>query len=86
MHIATISSQRQITLPKAMLDQLSLSVKDRVKITVDNNQLVVEPANMKIANLAGCLTHLIPSSKRDVSYQVAKEKALEIMVKKWVND
>jgi AbrB family looped-hinge helix DNA binding protein len=81
MHIATISSQRQITIPKALLDQLSLSAKDKVKISVDNEQLVLEPVNMNISRFAGCLTRYISPAKRKVPIDKAIEKAIDQVVR-----
>ena len=75
MHIATISSQRQITIPKALLEQLSLSAKDKVKISIDNDQLVIEKT-ANIMNLSGILRKYIQPSKLGVSYESAKKIAM----------
>ena len=86
MHIATISSQRQITLPKKLLDQLGLSVKDKVKVEVDNKKLIIEPISMKVSDLAGSLTQLIAPAKRGVPVERAKQIALDEMAKEWANE
>lgn len=85
MHIATISSQRQITIPKALLDQLSLSAKDKVKISVDNDQLVMKKTT-NIMSLSGSLRKYIHSSKLGVSYEFAKKVALANMLKKKLDE
>jgi antitoxin component of MazEF toxin-antitoxin module len=38
-----IRPRRQVTLPKELLEELSLSVGDKIQIEVKNNQLVGKP-------------------------------------------
>ncbi|HOZ03018.1 MAG TPA: AbrB/MazE/SpoVT family DNA-binding domain-containing protein [Candidatus Woesebacteria bacterium] len=85
MHIATISSQRQITLPKAMLDQLALKTKDKVKIEVDNDQLVIKKT-VSLMDLSGCLAHLVSPDKKGVPIEVARASAMKVMAKRWAEE
>lgn len=43
MYLTTISSQRQITLPKALLDQANMSTSDRVVLTIGGKGIQLEP-------------------------------------------
>lgn len=85
MHIATISSQRQITIPKALLDQLSLSAKDKVKIEVDNDQLMIKKT-VSLMDLSGCLRKYIHPSKLGVSFEHAKKVAIANMLKQKLDE
>jgi len=80
MHIATISSQRQITLPKAYLTELTLSIKDKVKISINDQKLILEPVLSSTADLAGSLLAYIPKSKIGTSYVVAKKVAIKNII------
>lgn len=86
MHIATLSSQRQITLPKALLDSFSLSGKDRFLVRRKENTIVLEPVGADLAELAGCLKPLIHPSKLHVSYEEAKQSAIDQMIKEKTHD
>lgn len=86
MHIATISSQRQVTLPQSMLAQLSLDVKDTVGLTVDSNRIIMEPKRIKVEDLYGSLGSKIHPSKRNVPFEVAKKEAIRIVVKELANE
>lgn len=77
MHIATISSQRQITLPKVLLDQMSLDLKDRVQIVFADGNLVIKPEKIKAADLIGSLGSKISASKMSIPFQLAKAAALK---------
>lgn len=86
MHIATISSQRQITLPKALLDQLSLDSKDRVQIVVSDGNLLIKPEKIKANDLIGRLGSKIPASKRGVPFKVATAFAVQKVVQELANE
>ncbi len=87
MQLVTISSQRQITIPISMLEELGLAGKDKLLLTVEENQLVAKPKRgSMVARLAGSLNHLVPKSKLKVPTEKAIEKAMEIMAKEIVNE
>ncbi len=77
MHLATISSQRQITLPKLLLDQLSLDIKDRVRIFAFQDKILIEPDLIKVSDLAGSLAHKISQNKKNVPFAQVKKLALK---------
>lgn len=70
---ATISSKGQITLPKALRDQLHLSTGDRVEFVVDENEVVrLIPKHLSVRNLKG----ILPKPDKAVSLD-AMERAIE---------
>ena len=50
----TITSKRQATFPKKLLDKLGVKKGDKIIAKVKNNQVILEPA-VDIMNLAGIL-------------------------------
>lgn len=84
MHIATISSQRQITLPKALLDAMSLSSKDRVIVSQTSKGILLQPVNTDIAALAGSLKQYVQPSKLGVPFEEVRRIAIEHMVQERV--
>jgi len=53
---ATITSKGQVTLPKALRDQLHLSTGDRVEFVVDNDGAVrLIPKHLSVRTLKGIL-------------------------------
>jgi AbrB family looped-hinge helix DNA binding protein len=56
MSTATLTSKGQITVPKAVRDQLHLSTGDRVRFLADGEgRVVMVPATTSITELRGCL-------------------------------
>ncbi len=86
MHLATISSQRQITLPKLLLDQLSLDIKDRVKISAFQDKILIEPDLIKVSDLAGSLGQKISPIKKNVPFARAKAIALKKIAQELANE
>lgn len=75
MNIATISSQRQITLPRRLLLELKLQPKQKVLIERHKKGVLVRPLKTSIAQeLAGSLTKYIHPSKLGVSFDVIMEE------------
>ena len=52
---AKMTSKGQLTVPKEVRDQLSLTPGTRLFVTVRNGELVAFPKNRKITDLAGIL-------------------------------
>lgn len=52
---ATMTSKGQLTLPKAVREELALEAGDRLLLTVVDGRLVGIPQNVDFANLAGML-------------------------------
>lgn len=76
MHIATISSQRQITLPKALLKHLGASTGDRLLIDQTKEAVTIEKAP-KISELAGFLHEY-------AKYKVPSESEVDSAVQEYV--
>lgn len=56
MPSATVTSKGQITIPKAVREELGLRVGDRVAFRVlDGGTVVVEPETVELGELAGIL-------------------------------
>ena len=87
MQLVTISSQRQITIPVGMLEELGLEGKDKLFLTIEEKKLIARPRKgSMVARLAGSLNHLVPKSKLKVPTEKAIEKAMEIMAKEIANE
>jgi bifunctional DNA-binding transcriptional regulator/antitoxin component of YhaV-PrlF toxin-antitoxin module len=87
MHIATISSKRQITLPKDMLEYLNLSFYGKVYIEKKNKTLTLTPIKKSIVEeTAGSLYKFIPKDKLNVPFSVVRretqKKVAEYLVTK----
>ena len=62
MPSTTITSKGQVTIPKAVRDELGLRVGDRVAFRVlEDGRVVVEPETIDVLDLAGILK---PERKR----------------------
>lgn len=87
MQLVTISSQRQITIPANMLEELGLEEKDKLFLTIEEKKLVAQPKKgSMVARLAGSLNHLVPKSKLKVSTNKAIEIAMEAAAKEIANE
>ena len=84
MQLVTISSKRQITIPKRYLEELDFSGK--AMLDSKNGELTIKPVKSSVIDqLAGSLNHLIDPVKLGVPFKVAKKKAMEEMVKELAN-
>lgn len=73
MHIATISSKRQITLPKSLLEELGLGANKKVLVTKEKNALKIKPVKKSVTEeLSGSLTKFVHPSKLGVPWKKIK--------------
>lgn len=80
MQLVTISSKRQVTLPKRYLDELGFVFNGKALLEKEGNKLTLKPVNESIIDqLAGSLNHLIDPSKLKVPFNVVRKKAMEEM-------
>ena len=87
MQLVTISSQRQITLPVDMLNQLGVDKKDKLFLTVEGERMIAKPQKGSLVNqLAGSLNYLVSKSKLRVSTSKAIRLAKDIAVKEIANE
>lgn len=69
MQIATISSKRQLTLPKDMLLKLGLDLGSKVILQGREEDILIRSLKKSIIeDLAGSLTRFISTDKLGVSY------------------
>lgn len=70
MHIATISSQRQITLPQRMLAQLGVKKYDRLALKIEGDNLVAKPQKTSLVEeLSGSLLPYVKPELRGKSWK-----------------
>ena len=82
MNIVTISSQRQITLPKHLLLNLNLRPKEKVSIEAHKDGVLLKPLKTSIAKqLAGSLRKYIHPSKLGVPFDVIMEETIKKVAK-----
>lgn len=83
MKIATISSKRQITLPKDILENLHVDRGSKVVLYPDRNILLIKPLkNSIVEQTAGSLAHLVPPEKRGVPWAKVMKETQKIVAKK----
>lgn len=74
MAVATLTSKGQITLPKAVRDQLGLATGDRVDfVMAADGRYDLIPVKASIASLKGC----VPKPRRAVSIE-AMDRAIRV--------
>ena len=63
MHIATLTSKGQITIPKDLRDKLNLQPGDKIRFTIKNDrELNLRALNTKIDDVAGMLNKYVTRS------------------------
>lgn len=73
MTTTTLTSKGQLTLPKAIRDQLRLRTGDRLEVTVrEDGVILLEPAMVEVARLKG----ILPKPQQSVSLE-AMEAAIQ---------
>ncbi|MBP9781112.1 AbrB/MazE/SpoVT family DNA-binding domain-containing protein [Candidatus Woesebacteria bacterium] len=63
-HVATISSKRQITIPKHMLDLLGLKPKRKISIELRQAIMILKPAVVSADQLSGSLSKKLSADKK----------------------
>lgn len=59
MTTTTLTTKGQLTLPKAMRDELKLKPGDKIDfVKSERGEYIVRPANKDVRELFGCLAHL----------------------------
>lgn len=71
MFIATVSSQRQVTLPKSLLDLVGLAGQSKAIVAVEGNKITISPApEAEIADLGGSLAKYAKTEKAKTIRQI----------------
>lgn len=87
MQLVTISSQRQITIPVNMLEELGVDKKDKLFLTIEAKKLIAKPQKGSVVKrLAGSLNHLVPKSMLKISTQEAISLAKNLAAQEIANE
>lgn len=79
MPIVKLSSQRQITIPKWMLELIGAKAHDKLVVKFEDNRLILELIKKDLVEeLAGSLAHLVPPDKRNIPIEEAIKMAKDI--------
>lgn len=82
MQLVTISSKRQVTIPKKYLDELGFLFNGKALLEKEDGKLTLKPQKISVIDqLAGSLNYLIDPAKLRVPFKAAKEEAMDKMVK-----
>lgn len=82
MKYATISSKRQIALPKDILEDLGINVKDKVRVEKSGESIKVTPIKKSVTDeLSGILADRIPEDKKGASWETIMEETTRLAAK-----
>ena len=71
--IATVTQRNQVTIPVEIRRLLGIKAHDRVIFTIENDQVILQPAPHSLQSLASSLTPLNPGLDPDERIREAKE-------------
>lgn len=81
MKIATISSKRQITIPRDILKLMSIDKGNKVMLYPDKNILMIKPLKTSIAQqTAGSLKKYVDPKKLGIPFSKVREETQKIAV------
>jgi len=78
--LGTITSKRQLTLPKEVFDFLQLGGFKKVLITTKEESLVIKPIRGSVESLAGSLSYL-SKAKKPLSFKKIREETMKRVAK-----
>ena len=78
MHLSTVTSKGQTTIPKEVREFLHLKPKDKIVYIPDGKRVFLTPINGTILDLKGVVKH---PSKRPINFLKLREKVKEKVVK-----
>jgi antitoxin PrlF len=70
---ATVTQRSQVTIPAEIRRLLGIKAHDRVIFSIEDNQVILQPAPRSLQSLAGSLTPLNPDLDPDERIREAKE-------------
>lgn len=83
MNIVTISSKRQITIPKEYLDSLGIGAKSKVILQKEDENIVLKPLKKSIVEeVGGSLKKYIDPKKLGVPFEEIMKETKRIVSKK----
>lgn len=87
MYTVTLSSQRQITVPKGLLDTIGFGKGGKLFLYVKNDNIVAIPIRDSIVkSLAGSLEKLIPDNKKAASLNTIDRLTRKAVAAKIANE
>lgn len=87
MYTVTLSSQRQITVPKGLLDMIGFGKGGKLFLYVKNDNIVAIPVRASIVkSLAGSLEKLIPDDKKAASLNTIDRLTRKAVAAKIANE
>lgn len=87
MYTVTLSSQRQITVPKGLLDMIGFGKGGKLFLYVKNDNIVAIPIRDSIVkSLAGSLEKLIPDDKKAASLNTIDRLTRKAVAAKIANE
>ena len=82
MKMVTVSSKRQVTIPKRLLDALNLEPGNKLVLKVQKNSLIAQSLGSSVVEqTAGSLTAFVGRSRLGVPFSQALEKTKELVAK-----
>ena len=78
--VSTMTSKGQVTIPKAVRDELELRPKDKVRFSLENGQVVLRKAYPSLAEVVGSLPPL--GMPIDEAIEQAKDERAQRLIAK----
>lgn len=87
MYTVTLSSQRQITLPKILLDMINVGKNEKLFLYVKNDSIVATPVGSSVVkSLSGSLEKFIPDDKKSATLKTIDKFTRKAAANKIAND
>jgi antitoxin PrlF len=80
--VATLTSKGQVTIPKAIRDELGLKPHDKIAFTVENGHATLRKSYLTLEEVAGSLPPLRMDIDIDEAIALAKEERAQELVAK----
>ena len=80
--VTTLTSKGQVTVPKAVRDQLGLKPHDKIRFTLDNGRATLERAYLSLEEIAGSIPAIdVPMEEWD---EIIQDEIAEHYAKKFM--
>jgi len=74
--LSMITTKGQVTIPKALRVQFSLSPKDKVDFTAEGDRIILRPVRT-LRDLRGCIQgHGTPEEERNIARKAVAERVM----------
>ncbi|KKR33029.1 MAG: hypothetical protein UT63_C0025G0006 [Candidatus Gottesmanbacteria bacterium GW2011_GWC2_39_8] len=85
MQILTVSSKRQITLPKDFLDDFGIKPGGKIYIEESGNSICIKSAKSVVEESAGSLNKYVDKSRYGVTFEKIMEETRRKTAKKLIS-